>query len=117
MRTTVLAVLVALAAVIASQPAEARGRHHHHSHVHLGIGFGFGPYWGPWSPWWYPPPAYYPPAVIVRPAEPVTYIEQPQANEPSGWWYYCDASKGYYPYVKECPSGWQRVPPAPPPSR
>ena len=22
--------------------------------------------------------------------------------------------KGYYPYVKECPSGWERVPPAPP---
>lgn len=95
---------------MASQPAEAHGR----SRVVVGVGFGY-PYWGwgPWSPWWYPPPAYYPPAVVVRQPEPVTYIEQSQANEPSGWWYYCDASQGYYPYVKECPSGWQRVAPAP----
>jgi hypothetical protein len=114
MRTTVFAVLVGLVAAIAAQPALARGGHHH-SHSHFSIGFGFGyPYWGsPWGPWWYPPPYYYPPAaVVVRPAEPVTYIEKGN-NDSQGWWYYCDASRGYYPYVKECPSGWQRVPPAP----
>jgi hypothetical protein len=111
MRTTVLAVLVAVAAAMASQPAEAHGR----SRVTVGVGVGFGyPYWGwgPWSPWWYPPPYYYPPAtVVVRPAEPVTYIEQ--GTDTSSWWYYCDASRGYYPYVKECPTGWQRVSPVP----
>jgi len=33
----------------------------------VAVGFGY-PYWGPWSPWYYPPPYYYyPPAVIVRP--------------------------------------------------
>ena len=32
---------------------------------------------------------------------------------PWGWWYYCDASTSYYPYVRECPSGWQRVPASP----
>jgi hypothetical protein len=28
---------------------------------------------------------------------------------------YCDSSKGYYPHVKERPTGWQPVPPVPPP--
>jgi len=40
------------------------------THVGVAVGFGY-PYWGPWSPWYYPPPYYY-------------------------------------------PSGWERVPPAPP---
>ncbi len=119
MRTAVFAaVLVALVGTFASEPAEAHGR----ARVHVGVGFGYwgpGPFWGP--PWWHYPPAYYYPApIVVR--EPVTYIEQgaPASSAPAadaGWWYYCDASKGYYPYVKECPSGWQRVPPAPPPAK
>jgi len=29
----------------------------------------------------------------------------------SSYWYYCAESKTYYPYVKECPGGWQRVTP------
>ena len=91
-----------------------------HSRVTVGFAFGY-PYWGPWSPWYYPPPYYYYPApVVVRPAEPVTYIEQGGATKSaaqSGWWYYCDSARGYYPYVKECPAGWQRVPPAPPPTK
>jgi hypothetical protein len=75
-----------------------------------------GPYWGPM---FYPPPFYYQPQVIVVPAEPPpVYIEQ---NEPAAapaaasqqYWYYCAAQKGYYPYVKECPDGWQKVLPQP----
>jgi hypothetical protein len=27
------------------------------------------------------------------------------------WWYWCNDSRAYYPYVKECPGGWQRVAP------
>ncbi|PXW22564.1 hypothetical protein [Paraburkholderia caballeronis] len=30
-------------------------------------------------------------------------------------WYFCDASKTYYPYVKECASGWRAVPAQPAP--
>ena len=117
MRTAALALLVALAGVLASEPAVAHGR----ARVTVGVGFGY-PYWGLgpyWGPWYYPPSYYYypSPAVVVR--EPVTYIEQggpatsaPRAQD-SGWWYYCESSRGYYPYVKECPAGWQRVPPAP----
>jgi len=113
------AVLVAIAGVIASEPALAR---HGGTRVTVGVGFGYGyPYWGspwgPWGPWgYYPYPYYAAPTVVVQ--QPVTYIEQnpqapstPAAN--AGWWYYCDQSRGYYPYVRECPTGWQRVPPTP----
>ena len=55
---------------------------------------------------------------VVVQQQPVTYIEQNPgaASSPAaetGWWYYCDQSRGYYPYVRECPTGWQRVPPSP----
>jgi hypothetical protein len=82
-----------------------------------------GPFWG--SPWYYPSyyypysPYYYPyyaPTVEV-PAEPSVYIERSQSGSsstPSGVWYYCADSKAYYPYVKECPGGWQTVPAEPP---
>jgi hypothetical protein len=36
--------------------------------------------------------------------------QQTQAN----YWYYCAESQAYYPYVKECPGGWQQVEPQPP---
>lgn len=78
------------------------------------VGFMFGP---PWEPWYYPPyPRYYPvyPPVIIERAPPV-YIEQapPVSAPPASYWYYCAASGGYYPYVKACPSGWQKVLPQP----
>jgi hypothetical protein len=89
-------------------------RHHHHGHKSVSfVGFGFA---YPW-PWYYPAPYYYPYyQPVAYEAEPITYIEQSStpAPEPTGWWYYCDASRAYYPYVRECPSGWERVPAAPP---
>lgn len=58
------AFLLALACVFAGEPALA---HHIRTHVGVAVGFGY-PYWGPWSPWYYPPPYYYyPPAVILCP--------------------------------------------------
>lgn len=116
MRIAALAVLLALAAGFTSDPASAHGR----SRVTVGVGLGFGyPYWASpfWGPWYYPPPYYYYPApVIVSPPAPVTYIEQNSAPaaDAGSWWYYCETAKGYYPYVKECPAGWQRVSPTPP---
>lgn len=88
--------------------------------IYLGAPLLWGGYYGP-SPYYYPSP-YYPPIVTVPPP---TYIEQgeagaapplaaPAAPEP-GYWYYCADSRAYYPYVKECPGGWQRVSPQPPP--
>jgi hypothetical protein len=44
--------------------------------------------------------------------QPPVYTERQDVNE-AGYWYYCDATKGYYPYVKECPTGWQKVAPRP----
>src|SRR5262249_55207828 len=70
-----------------------------------GYGYGYGyPYY---SPPYYP---YYPPAAVVMPSQPQTYIEQapqaPQAAPPAqNFWYYCQDSRAYYPYVKDCPGG------------
>lgn len=81
------------------------------------VGVYVGPYWGPG---FYPPPYYYPPQVIVVPAAPPpVYIEQREAPTEVApatqqYWYYCGSSRGYYPYVKECPEGWQKVLPQPP---
>jgi hypothetical protein len=78
--------------------------------------------WHVWVGWpfWYPYP-YYAPPVVVQPSAPVivqpstpTYVQPPATAAPSeSSWYYCASSKQYYPYVKECPGGWQRVAPQP----
>jgi hypothetical protein len=89
------------------------------SHFHGG-GFGarvfiggalFAPlFWPYYAPAYYPP-AYYPPA-YYPPAAP-QYVE-PEPAPAASYWYYCPSSQGYYPYVRECPGGWQRVAPQPP---
>ena len=65
-------------------------------------------------PYYYPPPYYYYPAPVVAPAP--DYIEQypDQTTPQSSYWYYCTSSHSYYPYVKDCPEGWQQVAPQPP---
>jgi hypothetical protein len=113
-RTTMVAGLLAAGAMV-SASAQARG-----PSVHLGF------YWGgPWgSPYYYAPyypPLYYPPAYYpyyppaVQAPSPPAYIEQQEAprNDAQAWWYFCAESKAYYPYVKSCPGGWQRVSPRP----
>lgn len=88
------------------------GYRHGYSGARFGLVIG-----APFSPWYYPSPYYYSPPVIIEPA-PQVYIEQapvvPPASMQSNYWYYCDASRTYYPYVTECPGGWQRVVPQPP---
>lgn len=101
------------------------GRGYGHGRGEVGIGFYFGsPYPAPYypSPYYYPYP-YYPPVMTVPvPAQPPVYIEQDspqQAPVPqaSNYWYHCDNPNGYYPYIKECPGGWQKVVPTPPPQQ
>jgi hypothetical protein len=100
--------LLALLGATASSSALAW----HHGGVRFGVVVG-----APFYPWWYYPP-YYPPAVVTVPVSPPTYIEQgTSAQQSSGYWYYCKDSKTYYPYVKECPGGWQQVTPQPTPSQ
>jgi hypothetical protein len=82
--------------------------HHFHGHgFRSSVFIGVGPYWGPyWYPPYYPyyPYAAYEPVPVV--SEPQTYIQQPGA---ASYWYYCEAAKAYYPYVRECPGGWLTV--------
>lgn len=104
----------------------ARADHGHHG-GHFGLGLYFGapyPYYA--SPYYYPYPydPYYPRVIAVpAPSPPPVYIEQPpslsapqQATAPQAdnYWYHCTSPDGYYPYIKECPGGWQRVVPTPP---
>jgi hypothetical protein len=79
----------------------------------------------PIRPYPYPDP-YLPPTVIIERAPqpvivqvpaPVEFIPwQPPVAQPAAqhFWYYCDAARGYYPYVASCPSGWKTVPATPP---
>jgi len=98
--------LLAAVAALASGAALAHGR------VHIGIGIGV-PIWGyPYYPYYpYSYPYEYEPRTVVVPAQPQRYIEQ--SSPDAGYWYYCADSKAYYPYVKDCPGGWQRVSPTP----
>ena len=110
----------------------------HHSGGHFDSRFDVvigDPFWGPG--WYYPYYPYYPnysyypysyyeydPYYSPELADPSTsqeYIERSQERRPqnspapaAGVWYYCPKSRAYYPYVKKCPDGWQKVPVEPP---
>ena len=114
--------------VMAGDGYRGHGGHGWHGNVGVGIvvdPFLFVPGYYP-RPYYYPPyyyspyyasPYYYPPAVVTVPAEPPVYIERGEVAEPapqaSASWYYCADPQGYYPYVEQCPGGWQAVAPRP----
>jgi hypothetical protein len=68
------------------------------------------------APYYYYPPPYYrygPPVVreySYEPAPSPPVVVTPQSST----WYYCRDSRAYYPYVHECPGGWDSVPARPP---
>jgi len=125
------AVLTFAVFVLAATASASALAWHHGGHTRFGVFIGGPGYWYP--PYYYPPyySGYaYPPMVIE--SSPPVYIEQgdgsraaapsqsssqPQSatpsSSPSDWWYYCPEAKAYYPYVRECPAGWQRVAPQP----
>lgn len=111
------AIAAVLLCLVGAGSAQADHRHHRHGpRIHFGIHMG--PMWGSWyGPRYYaPPPVYYAPPVVIERAPPPVYIERPAAVvEPpsSSYWYYCPSANGYYPYVNQCPEGWQAVPPRP----
>jgi hypothetical protein len=75
-------------------------------------------YASPGPAYTYPGPDYAYPGPAVAPS--AGYVEQgyshaaPAPAQPQGDWYYCADSRSYYPYVRECPAGWQQVPAQPP---
>jgi hypothetical protein len=116
----------------------AMAQHHGHGfgggHVRFGVSLGF-PLFGPgyypgyygypyaypaYPAYGYPAPAYAYPPVAMGPYASPAYVEQgaaqaaPAPSQAQGDWYYCAESRTYYPYVGECPAGWQRVPAQPP---
>jgi hypothetical protein len=105
-----VAFLIVLAVASSSALAHGRGG----GRVTLGFHFGFPIGW--YQPWYYyPAPVYYPPApVYVTPPSPPVYVERSDVvPEGPGTWYFCRESDSYYPYVKQCPGGWTRVPAQP----
>ena len=88
-----------------------------------GYGYGYGyPYPYPYA-YPYPYPyysGYYPNWPAAGGVSPTQYVEQGQTDMGGGgvpqaaYWYHCGKPNGYYPYVKACPSGWQRVLAQPP---
>ncbi|MDB5855987.1 MAG: hypothetical protein JWR22_4028 [Herminiimonas sp.] len=120
---------VALLTSVVGSAALARGHGHGgHGHARVGIFLGvplagaayyYGPrYYYPPYPGYYPGyyAGYYPYGAPVVAAAPPVYVEQGQEGQqgssmPSNYWYYCTNPQGYYPTVRECPNGWQQVPP------
>lgn len=89
---------------------------HWSGNIWIGPGWGWGPWWwGPGYPY-YPYYSYYPyyasPGAVEQ--QPIYTEEAPQRHRQS-YWYYCEDSRAYYPYVKQCPKGWMKVVPSPVP--
>jgi hypothetical protein len=82
------------------------GFHHHHFHGRATFFFG-GAFWP-----YYPPPYYYGPNYAMPHYEPPTvYVERFDGNptpQTQGE-IFCPSAGVYYPEVKQCPGGWQRV--------
>lgn len=116
-----LVAVAMMAGATASSSALARGWHHG-GHARVGVFIGAPLFYSPWYYPAYPAPYYYPPvAYPAYPSGPTTYVEQAQpeaapAPRPDNYWYYCPEAKAYYPYVKQCAGGWQKVSPQPPAS-
>ncbi len=112
MKKTMFALLaVAGLILMSSLPAHAFHGGHGHFSTSVWIGPVWGPGWGPAYPYYYP---YYSTPPVVVQQQPEEYVQQPAPqSEDTGYWYYCQDPKGYYPYVKKCPNGWLRVVPSP----
>ena len=122
----VAVVLAMLMLGFSSQNAMAHGRasfsfgvnvggpgYYHHPYPYYGYAYGPRYYWSP------PPVYYYQSAPVAVPVvvDPPVYVQRPSAQTvtpQNSNWYFCRESNAYYPYVKECPGGWQAVPATPP---
>jgi hypothetical protein len=117
MRILILSGLMAIGGLGGASAWADRGGHfrgpgpgHYHRHYYYGgpwLDLGTGLLLGSALYWATRPP----PSVYVTP-EPVVVAPPPQATG-GEWWYYCRPAGTYYPYVQQCPTGWERVAPYP----
>lgn len=56
----------------------------------------------------------YPGPIYPYPDPYIPYVVTQPVPAPAQYWYYCEASAEYYPYVATCPAGWREVPATPP---
>lgn len=93
------------------------GFHRGHARVAFAVGGGWWG-WPDWGWWGYPYDGWPDPYAYSGYYAPAAqYIEKGDDSDlasANAWWYRCDRPGGYYPYVKECPGGWQPVPARPP---
>lgn len=95
---------------------------HGHHGGYLGWWWVVGGLWYFYSQPVYPyPDPYVPPVVVEQQPPPVIIQQAPPQTTPvpppaagTQYWYYCQPAGAYYPYVATCPSGWKKVPAAPP---
>jgi hypothetical protein len=69
-------------------------------------------WWIAGDAWYFYPAPVYP---YPDPYEPPVTVAAAPAAAPAPAavprsWYYCEAAKGYYPYVPACPGGWKALP-------
>ncbi|HUQ24598.1 MAG TPA: hypothetical protein VM140_02930 [Burkholderiales bacterium] len=81
-----------------SHSSGSRSHQHHHHHHHGGSRVFIG------GAFYYGYPAYYYPYGVP--------LYAPAPADP--YWYYCRAANTYYPYVQNCPGGWERYLPGTP---
>lgn len=123
-RTIITAGLFIFVLLVSGTALAQRHGHGHRYHVGpiVGLALGGPAFWYGYPGYYAPYSSYYGPYVSSRRITPtVVYVEKgelvavaPAAPAPQqNWWYYCADAKAYYPYVKECPGGWQRVAPQP----
>lgn len=77
-----------------------RGGHWHHDH-HRGR---YGWWWVVGGLWYFYPQPVYPYPDPFSPGD-VDY----GPSGPGQYWYYCESKGQYYPYVTDCPEGWEAV--------
>lgn len=128
---TIIAAMILMACASASN-TWAHGRYYG-PRVSIGLGVGFGSYAYPfpvgYARRYYPAPyypyqtSYYPEVIVetlVSPTPATVYVREanitqnfpirPSTSVNGSDWYYCHNPDGFYPSIKTCPSGWQKVP-------
>lgn len=116
MKRVLIPAACSAALVLFSGIAQAHGGGHWHGGPRVGLGVWVGAPVVIGAPYFYPPPyayGYGPPVVreyIYRDPDYRDPGDAAPIDPPAPQWYYCRGAGAYYPYVKDCPGGWEAVP-------